>query len=269
MPRERVPRRRGKLHAHSASKFSATLNGVAEYGLAGVLDLRATRQSARQSRNLHSLLREHTLDVQGGAFALQRRVGGENYLLYSAASDAFDERVDGEVAGLDSIEWGDVAEKDVVDASDHAGGFELNQVLGLLDDDNLRLVAAWIRADRAGIGFREVVADTAMTDVFLDVADGVGEAQCIILLCLQNVKGDSLGRTRTDAGELLQFGSQTQKGVGDVAGHAGSAVPVCDVLESDEEEDRDYQGDPDELGNDLGLDAHGLAANFLQKEENE
>src|SRR5262249_27686279 len=112
-------------------------------------------------------------------------------------------------------------EQDVIDAADHARGLELQQILRLFDDDDLRLVAARVGADGAGVGLGEIEADAAVVDVFLDVADGVDKTEGACLVGLEDVKGDPLGGGRADAGELFEFAGQAAQGLGDVFCHRG------------------------------------------------
>ena len=108
-------------------------------------------------------------------------------------AEAVEELGDGEFGGGEVFEGGDAAEEDVVDAFVDVGGFELEEVFGLLDDADEAVVAGGVGADGAGVAFGEVEADGAVADLFLDGANGVGEGEGVFARIFQEVEGHALG----------------------------------------------------------------------------
>ena len=127
---------------------------------------------------------------------------------YAPCFDTFDEFVDCEVSRLDAIEGGDVAAEDVINPFALACFFEDDHVLGLFDDADSAFIAAWFGANRASIGFGEVVADFALFDFGFDVADGLGEGQCLGGFGLEDMKGQPFGGLGANARKASQLLNQ-------------------------------------------------------------
>ncbi len=91
----------------------------------------------------------------------------------------------------------------------------------LLDDADEREVTPLVQADRAAGLVGEVEADLAETHLRLHLADRVGQAERVLLICSQEVEGEALRGPLPDAGQLAELGDQPLDG----RGVQGEATP--------------------------------------------
>jgi len=117
-----------------------------------------------------------------------------------------------------SVERGERAMEDVVNAVVAAGAFDAGDAGGLFDDADEALVAGGTGAVCAWIDVGDVVADAAEAEAGLEFADRVGEGRGFFIRGSQEVKGESLRALGAYARELLQFVDEAGHGLG-VAGH--------------------------------------------------
>jgi hypothetical protein len=75
-------------------------------------------------------------------------------------------------------------------------------------------IAGVARAQRTRIGVGDVVADRAVRDAGLDVADGVGEPIGLLARRLEDVKRQPLRALGPDAGQRLQLLDQPDERFG-------------------------------------------------------
>ncbi len=83
-------------------------------------------------------------------------------------------------------------------------------------DVAVALVAA---AERARIGVGDVVADRAVGDALLHLANGVDQPIGLLARRLQDVEREALRALRADAGQALQLLDEAQERIGE--GHHG------------------------------------------------
>ena len=83
--------------------------------------------------------------------------------------------------GLDAVERGEGAAEDVVDAAVLVRLLERDEVGGLLDDADDRVVAAGVEADAAELLLGQVAALAAEADALLRLADRLGERERLLL----------------------------------------------------------------------------------------
>jgi hypothetical protein len=89
-----------------------------------------------------------------------------------------------------------------------ARALDRNHVAGLLDDADRGCLAPLVLADAAGRLRGEVEADLALADRLLDLADGVGQRQRLLLRGAQDVECEPLRRALPDAGQARELGDQ-------------------------------------------------------------
>jgi hypothetical protein len=108
----------------------------------------------------------------------------------------------------------------------HPRLLERDQILRLLDDQHRRSLARWAPADRARIRVGQVEADRAVPHALLHIADRIGQRNGRLLLALQDVERNPLGRAPTDPGKPPELSNQTVNGLrvgqrrADMAGRA-------------------------------------------------
>jgi hypothetical protein len=84
-----------------------------------------------------------------------------------------------------------------------------NHVARLLDDADRRSLAALVLADATGGLGGEVEADLTVADRLLDLADGVGQRERLILGRAEDVEREPLRSALPDAGQARELGDQT------------------------------------------------------------
>jgi len=89
-----------------------------------------------------------------------------------------------------------------------AGALDGDDVLGLLDDADGRVVAPRVGADAALLGLGDVAALLAEADARLDLGEGRDEPGHVVGVGLQEVEGDALGALGTDPGESSELVDQ-------------------------------------------------------------
>jgi hypothetical protein len=89
-----------------------------------------------------------------------------------------------------------------------AGALERDHVARLLDDADRGRLAALVLADAAGGLGGEVEADLAVPDRGLDLADGVGQRERLLLGGAQDVEREPLRCALPDAGQARELGDQ-------------------------------------------------------------
>jgi hypothetical protein len=96
----------------------------------------------------------------------------------------------------------------VVAAVELVGALDRDHVAGLLDHTQHRRLAPLVLADAAGGIGRQVEADLALAHGLLDLADGFGQRQGVLVGGAQQVEGEPLRGPLTDAGQARQLGDQ-------------------------------------------------------------
>ena len=83
-----------------------------------------------------------------------------------------------------------------------------DHVAGLLDHADHRAIAARVLADPATRALREVEADLAETDLFLHLADRLGEPSGLLVLGSEDVEGEPLRGALPDSRQAGELGNQ-------------------------------------------------------------
>ena len=119
--------------------------------------------------------------------------------------DAAQQLVDPQVLGLDAVERRERAAEHVVEPAVLVRPLERDEVDGLLDDADQRVVAPRVDADRAELLLGEVAALAAEADALLHVLDRGGERERLVLRHAQQVEREPLRRALADAGQAGQL----------------------------------------------------------------
>ena len=109
----------------------------------------------------------------------------------------------------------DPAQQHVIQPAKHSRLLQRHQIARLLDDAEQTSIALRIAADHALVGLRQIITRLAVADIFLYVADRVGQAQGFGFVDPQDVIGEPLGRFAADAGQLGELVDQSADGFGD------------------------------------------------------
>jgi hypothetical protein len=88
------------------------------------------------------------------------------------------------------------------------GALDRDHVAGLLDDADGRRLAALVLADPAGRLGRQVEADLAVADGLLDLTDGIGQRQRLLVGDAEDVEREPLRGALPDAGQARELRDQ-------------------------------------------------------------
>ena len=144
-------------------------------------------------------------EVGGGRLAGHRRVRREDDLGDAVRVDAAHELVDAQVARIDAVDRAERAAEHVVEAVVGVGALERDDVDGLLDDADRRVVAPRVEADRARLVLGQVPALAAEAHALLDLLERRSEGERLLARPLQHVEREPLRRPLPDSrqpGEL-------------------------------------------------------------------
>jgi predicted enzyme related to lactoylglutathione lyase len=137
---------------------------------------------------------------------------------------------------IDAVDRREGAAEDVVEPAELARPLDRDQVDGLLDDADDRVVAARVEADRAALFLGEVAALVAEANAFLDVLDRGRERERFVLRPLQEVECEAVRSAGADAGqagelrdEILHGGAEHLPYCADMARIAEVALFTKDV----------------------------------------
>ncbi len=95
--------------------------------------------------------------------------------------------------------------QDVVAAAEGAGALDGQHVERLLDDAQQPGVAGVVVADDAGVILGDVETDRAELGVLLQVLQGRGQVEGLVVGGAQQVEGQARGRLGADAGQAGEF----------------------------------------------------------------
>jgi hypothetical protein len=102
----------------------------------------------------------------------------------------------------------------VIAAAELARLLHGDDVSRILDHAHDRRISAGVGAEGAELRLGHVEAAGAQRGALLDLSDCSGEAECLLLVHLEQVEGDALSRLGSDAGESTQLVDQVLDGAG-------------------------------------------------------
>ena len=178
---------RGRVKFLRDGHYSADWDAVCQTG-----DLDPKR--LQQPRNIHR-----------GRFTLGVRVGGKNDLLGVLIRDALHQLANADIVRPDVPHGRQRAVQHMVQALVFLGSLERDHVARLRDHADGLLVACLIRADRAGLAVRQILAALAGEGARLGVADRVREALRVLLGQVEHIKRQPLRGFLADAGQSGEF----------------------------------------------------------------
>ena len=115
---------------------------------------------------------------------------------------------DVQVLGIHPVDRRQRAAEHVVAAVELARALDRDHVAGLLDHADRGGLTALVLADAAGGLGGQVEADLAVADRLLDLADGVGQRERLLLRGAEDVEGQPLRGALTDAGQARELGDE-------------------------------------------------------------
>jgi hypothetical protein len=114
-----------------------------------------------------------------------------------------------EILRIDAVDRRQRSTEHVIAAVELPRALDRDQVARLLDYADRRRLAALVLADAAGGLGGEVEADLAVADGLLDLADGVGQRERLLVGRAEDVEREPLRGALPDAGQARELGDQT------------------------------------------------------------
>ena len=151
-------------------------------------------------------------EVDRGRLAFDVRVGREDDLVGAARLDAAEQALDPQLVGPDALQRRERAHQHVVGAVVVAAPLDGQHVGRLLHDADHPAVARLVGADRARVDIGHVVADGAVGDAVLDVADRLAQQVGLRARRLQDVEREALRALAADARQALQLLDEAREG---------------------------------------------------------
>src|SRR5919112_6349297 len=139
-------------------ELASTGEGPAQGDLVRVLQVPADGEAARQSRHPDGQVVDLLRDKERRRLAGRVRVGRDDELGGPFFADAFEELGYTEVFWFYSVQRGEGAAKDVVEAAVLVGAFHRADIVGVFDHADHRLVAAGGAGDIAHLSLGQVEA---------------------------------------------------------------------------------------------------------------
>src|SRR5262245_42824734 len=148
---------------------SSPLEGSSECHFVGVFQISPDRQAARKPGHPQPHGFEQPCQICGGCLTLEVGIGREDHLRDGAVSETLHQLADAQLVGSDALDGADRAAEDVVAALELTCALDRDDVLGLLDHTDQRVVSTRIPADLALVLFGDVAADRAEPHPGLDL----------------------------------------------------------------------------------------------------
>jgi len=205
-----------------------------EHSCRCVFELRPDGQTPRQPCYPHIQIIQKTLNVKGRSVPIDRWIQGQHRFAYVALPHPLDERVDCKVFGFNTFQRSNMPHQHVIDAADKTGGLQRQKVLGLFDNPYLRMIAILVGTDCTRIIFSEIVTNTAMENFVLHIKDRLGKFSGEIARFAQDVKGQTLGASWADSGQLLKLRLEAGQRFDRLAAHRRSPTAFDGVLAATE-----------------------------------
>lgn len=145
----------------------------------------------RQPGDFHAEIGQAICDVVGGCLPLYGRVDSDDEFADAADTDTLDQALDVQVFRPDAIQWRKRATENVISGVHRARALQRPEIGYIFNDDDDRLVAAIIRADRARINGIDIAAAGADFHLIVGLAHGVAQRSEKLLLLLDEVKSST------------------------------------------------------------------------------
>src|SRR5262245_62559489 len=186
------------------SHFPTPAQRPAQCHLVRVLEVGADGKAAGEASHPDAAA-QAVGEVGSGRLAGHVRVRREHDLLDAVPLDAAQQLVDAQVLRLDAVQRRERAAEHVVEPAVLVRALDRDQVGGLLDDADDRVVAPRVTADLAGLILRQVPALAAEADPLLDLLERAREGQRLVLRHAEEVEREPLRRALADAWQARQL----------------------------------------------------------------
>src|SRR5680860_93892 len=203
------------LLIYCSSPFESSSQGH----LVGILEVTAYRQSTSKSRHAQPHRFEQPREIGRGGLPLEVRVRRQDDFGDHPIGQACHQLADAQVVRADPLDRRDRATEHVVAATELAGAFDRDDVLGLLHDTDHRKVPPRVTTDPALLILRHVAADRAELHPVFHLGQDMGEPTYVRRVCRQDVERDALRALGSHARESPQLVDQV---LDDAFVHRGS-----------------------------------------------
>ena len=200
--------------------FPAAFEGAAQGEFVGKFESAAGGQAVGDAGDFEIRTRKALGEVVTGGIAFDVGAEGDDDFVNGFAREALFQTGDAEVFGFNTVERRNFSAEDVKFSAKGTSFLNAQDVHGAFDDADERGVAARVGAESAGGLLSERAADFAKFNLRAGTEDGVGEIFDDGGIGLDQMQGDALGGTRTDAGQFAQGGGERIDGIGE--GHYGN-----------------------------------------------
>jgi hypothetical protein len=132
-------------------------------------------------------------------------IRSEDDLLYVTIAQTFKNRLDFKIVRADAIHGRYDAMQNVVKSSETVSTFQGKHIESFLDNTYTSVVAIGIKANVTWVGFRDVVADRAKHDLFLDGENGLGKGTGVVVGHTDEIVCEPLRRFGANARQLVEL----------------------------------------------------------------
>src|SRR5574337_624786 len=213
-----------------ALHLAPPLQRLGKRHLVGVLQVTAHRQAASDSRDPNGERFQQTREVHRRRLALDVRIRGQDHLFDLPSIQALQKGLGRELVWTTPLQRRQRPPQYVVPSLEAGSLLDSPQVVGLFHHAQRRSVSSRVGANGALLALRDVVADRTALDPLLQLDNGLGQRNRLLLGGFEEVEGQALGGFRANAGKADQLADQPDQGSG-IAGHscpipARGAVPA-------------------------------------------
>src|SRR5665811_1526102 len=179
--------------------------GAAERHFVGVFEVAADGQSAREFGDLHAERRQHPHEVGRGRFAFKIGVRRKDDLFNGVIAESLQEFLDAQLVRADARNRRNCAAQHVVAAAELTRPLDCDDIFGLLDDAEDRVIAPRILADTAFDVFGDIAAYRTEMNLRLDVGQHRRKTPYILRIGIEKKERDALRALGADAGKAPEF----------------------------------------------------------------
>lgn len=185
-------------------QFAPAFKGAAQSQFISKFEPASGRQSMGNAGDADRPATEAPSQVMAGGVAFDIASQCENELPDGLRFESLLQGINAQILGSDSIERAQSAAENMVASLESAGFFKAEDIEGPFNEAKDGAIAGFRGADGAGLGFREGGAALAEGYSVAGAQDGFGESLDGGRIGLDEVKGQALGRTRTDARQAAE-----------------------------------------------------------------